>query len=727
MKTKIINGSALLVVLGFTAVLSITIGSLLSWCGTESIMISRRSSQIDALYGAESAVRRSMAQVRQLYFSNFSTNSYLTGNLAAPTDTQISALTSTSGPTTLSVLSNSYSFSNVSVAFTTGTSTNRYVQYTIPSTDESLSAYAGLTSQRATIQASAQATSLNVRYPVPAKISQTFNIDYIPVFQYAVFYNMDMEIFNGPTMTINGKVHANGTLYYAPAATLTINASLTTSTDVERGIKVWDSALPKPLTSASAATQAYYNNSQSLYEADPANWVSLDPTVSGYGEASFKVKNATSGALVDFRTQTTPTYQFYDSESAGWAGGALTKWGGGVKTKDQGISNIPPPVPSDVLAAAADPSNPYHLMVEKPVLNSSGVSTESTTTQSAKMAYNATLLIQRTGTNVAFRVKDTVGTWHPVTNQLRDKSTIVPTATATLRDQREYLQNSSVKMTVTDLNVAALYGDSNADGVVESNRGAMGSDGTWMNASNVAITQDDSGTAFSPVAFDGTVYVYDDSYSSSYKSGIRVKNGSKIFDKDSNASANNGIAIISENPVYVQGNFNSDNNITTGPELTGASKETVAPAVIAADIFSILSKGWVSTDDNPGGTASASNYFNRQHAQNTEVNAAILAGVNRSAQSVVTSSFDGTTGGVNNFPRFLENWGSTTLKYSGSMVSLWYGSQSASAYRGAGTSNGVFSAPTRNWAFNTDFLNPNSLPRSTPIIRVYTTANWKNF
>jgi len=148
--------------------------------------------------------------------------------------------------------------------------------------------------------------------------------------------------------------------------------------------------------------------------------------------------------------------------------------------------------------------------------------------------------------------------------------------------------------------------------------------------------------------------------------------------------------------------------------------------MIAGDVLNVLSTAWVSGDDDPGGSASTSNYFLRQSATTTEINAAILAGVNRSSQDVVVSSFDGTTGGVNNFPRFLEHW-SSTLKYSGSMVSLWYGAQSASKYRGAGTVNGVFSAPTRDWAFNTDYLDPNKLPRCSPIIRVYTTAEWKNF
>jgi len=719
------RGSVLLLAMGFLLVMTLLIASLLSWASTETVMVSRRAAQVESQYGAEAAVRREMAQVRKLYFEGYSSNSYYTGSMAAPTDTQIAALSSSYGPTTVTALSN-YAFSNVSIAFTSGSAGNRYVTNAIANGDETLSAFAGLTSQRATILCQAKATASNRRYSIPMGVQQQFNIDYIPVFQYAVFYNMDMEIFNGPTMTINGKVHANGTLYYAPAATLAVQAAVTTDGSIERGIKVWNSSLPTSLSSASASVQAYYNNSQAAYAADPANWANSVPSVSGYGTASFTVKNPSTGSQVDFQTSSSPL-TYYDSSSSGWAGGALTRWGGGVKTKDQGINDVTPPVPDDVISAATDSTNPYHVIIEHPVLNSSGASTESTTTQGAKMGYNATLLIQRSGTNVIFRVKDAAsGVYRQVA--LRDASTIVPIATDTLRDQREYLQNGNVKMTVTDFNIAALYGDSNADGTLDANHGAMDNNGNWMNASNAAITVDTSGNTFTPVPFDGTVYIYDDNFSSSRKPAIRIKNGAKIFDKDSNSDStigyngNLGLSIISENPVYVQGNFNSDGNTSTGPEKTGASKENVPPAMIAADVLSVLSSSWTSANDDPA----SSSYFGRSGSVNTEINAAILAGVNRSDQSVVNSSFDGTTGGVNNFPRFLENW-SSTFKYSGSMVALWYGAQSTSSYRGAGTVNNVFSAPTRDWSFNTDFLNPNKLPRGTPIIRVYTTSNWARF
>ena len=43
----------------------------------------------------------------------------------------------------------------------------------------------------------------------------------MPIFQYAIFYNMDMEICPGANMTINGKTHVNGNVWADPSTTLT--------------------------------------------------------------------------------------------------------------------------------------------------------------------------------------------------------------------------------------------------------------------------------------------------------------------------------------------------------------------------------------------------------------------------------------------------------------------------------------------------------------------------
>jgi hypothetical protein len=51
----------------------------------------------------------------------------------------------------------------------------------------------------------------------------------VPLFQFAIFYNMDMEICPGSNMTINGKTHVNGNVWADPAATLTFGDRMETT------------------------------------------------------------------------------------------------------------------------------------------------------------------------------------------------------------------------------------------------------------------------------------------------------------------------------------------------------------------------------------------------------------------------------------------------------------------------------------------------------------------
>src|SRR5260370_33935505 len=68
----------------------------------------------------------------------------------------------------------------------------------------------------------------------------------------------------------------------------------------------------------------------------------------------------------------------------------------------------------------------------------------------------------------------------------------------------------------------------------------------------------------------------------------------------------------------------------------------------------------------------------------------------------------GTDGGVHNFLRYLENWGGQALNYRGSMASLYYSQYGTGVFKCCGT---VYSPPTRNYAFDADFLDLSKMPR----------------
>jgi hypothetical protein len=60
---------------------------------------------------------------------------------------------------------------------------------------------------------------------IQARARQIFNSQATPIFQYAVFYTEDLEIFPGPSMTLGGRVHTNADLYLGSNGTLTCNTN----------------------------------------------------------------------------------------------------------------------------------------------------------------------------------------------------------------------------------------------------------------------------------------------------------------------------------------------------------------------------------------------------------------------------------------------------------------------------------------------------------------------
>lgn len=70
-------------------------------------------------------------------------------------------------------------------------------------------------------------------------------------------------------------------------------------------------------------------------------------------------------------------------------------------------------------------------------------------------------------------------------------------------------------------------------------------------------------------------------------------------------------------------------------------------------------------------------------------------------------------GGLENFPRFLEDWNGVGMTYRGSLVSLF---QSQYARRRRWSWTGYYRPPTRDWAFDLRFEDPNNLPPGTPVV-----------
>jgi hypothetical protein len=183
-----------------------------------------------------------------------------------------------------------------------------------------------------------------------------------------------------------------------------------------------------------------------------------------------------------------------------------------------------------------------------------------------------------------------------------------------------------------------------------------------------------------------------------------------------------GFTVASENPVYVQGNYNTDNTDGFWGNTAAADPGNHAAAAIIADAVTLLSNGWSDLNS----MAHPLNLGNR-NATETYYRMAIAGGKNLNfLQPTVGNPPNdfGTDGGVHNFLRYIENWG-TTLHYRGSIVSLYYAQYATGIYK---CCNLVYSPPTRDYYFDKDFLTPTQLPPGTPMLQdIENLSYWQNF
>lgn len=204
-----------------------------------------------------------------------------------------------------------------------------------------------------------------------------------------------------------------------------------------------------------------------------------------------------------------------------------------------------------------------------------------------------------------------------------------------------------------------------------------------------------------------------------------------------------GLTVISDQAVFVQGNYNSRHKY---------------PAAIFGDAINVLSQGWEvpltgsGSDPRDNDRKSATNLStNRRDVPAQDgywrnlynaggghqfvcppsgctnfngnndlfVNAAFISGIGSEGDGVYN-------GGLENFIRFHESWSSRRLNYLGSFVTLGEPEHQANDWPcGSGNSCNVYDPPERFWDFDPDFTRVENLPPLTPKItyvqqRLYT-------
>jgi hypothetical protein len=172
-----------------------------------------------------------------------------------------------------------------------------------------------------------------------------------------------------------------------------------------------------------------------------------------------------------------------------------------------------------------------------------------------------------------------------------------------------------------------------------------------------------------------------------------------------------GLTVASENPVYIQGNYNATSASVTDP---GS-----AAAAVIADSITLLSNNWNDIRSfmfptDPTG----------RPASNTGYRAAFVSGkgIAFPRPAFASDSF-GSDGGAHNFMRYLESWNGRTIFYRGSLVSLFFNRQATGTFKCCDYD--VYQPGTRTWTFDTNFLLPPGLPPGTPMFRDVNTLTFR--
>lgn len=163
------------------------------------------------------------------------------------------------------------------------------------------------------------------------------------------------------------------------------------------------------------------------------------------------------------------------------------------------------------------------------------------------------------------------------------------------------------------------------------------------------------------------------------------------------------LTIVTENPMYMQGDYN-----TIGKK----------GAAVMADAITLLSNNWGDIDGD-GYFDDDLDYslldLSLRNALTTTMNAALMTG-----NVDVGASYNG---GLENLPRLLERWTNVELNLLGSLAARWESKYATGTF----DNGGVYSAPIRNWDFDTDFLDLAKLPPATPRIYQFAITGWSRY
>lgn len=454
----------------------------------------------------------------------------------------------------------------------------------------------------------------------------------IPLFQFGVFYEHDLEILNGPPMTFAGWVHTNGNLYLSSNNSSFLSV-LTTPDSVFWNRKESNLALPGVTINNAAGSS-----------------VSLDFDSRALSGSAFKARS-------------------------------VAQFDGRLMTSAFGVKPLKLPLPNALPAVTlVQPRN----------------GGDSPTVRKVKMAWKADWYVTvKTG---VFQIADT----NVMKAQFCDSVVIERTGSLTV-------PSAAVCRRIFKPRVNAFY----------EGREDKRPDLVDVYLDSLRVWSDSAPASRSPrvmyVEFVNPIVTN----SANDYIAVRLRGGARL-PLSRLASDTGGLSVVTDRPLYVLGDYNTivwrpaalmADAVTFLSNPPNPAMQDASPEPVPTQCSSLA--GWCDVMQQ--------NMDQRVSAGST-VQAAILAGHSPTpcdyARAGCASPPYG--GGVENFPRFLENWSGVAFTYTGSLVSLFFSARASGLWGNSANVGypdlGYYTPPNRVWSFDVNFRFPDRLPPGTPSV-----------
>ncbi len=639
-------------------------------------------------------------------------------------------------------------------------------------------AFAGLNAIEYTyrIYATSQRASSGTNPSIAAQtmLQMDFNSRVIPLFQFAAFYENDLEINPSPNMSINGPVHTNSSLYMAPGNDLNLEGQVTSVGDMYNSTAFvsYHSKGSTPQIKVKTGSTDYHDIStliawtQANHKIAPSDITAangkLRPKIDRLDipEPGFLSKAGTYYDKADLQVEFTPsstltTLPFKINSVSRNAYGASTT----LALEDGILRSLRQPIMLNKKSSAEQTAFCGGVP-------SSSLSVSLTTTEKANVVQvlYAAIAAQptpipystiKTPLSSASQLQTTFNTYlsdaglgAKTTPQLLNASPKeiaalvgncflpAPFQVVTVNDRRE---GRNIQVLQTNIRSLAIWNRDgravtiNATGAVTNNFSGIGT--STVNQIYVPSAADagapaDSLRVFGLAASDrtegGLVWHFNlDKVAHPYTAGNSVY-GFGFSDGNSLPAP---LTLATEQAIYLQGDYNTIDSqaaATMGDTIAVLSNAcTNADRVISCGDLLDSSTPPIPVKGTYASLAGNATYSATPNsvpvATPTTIRAAFLS---QTDLTNTTSSPLRYSGGLNNYIKMLENWQNVPLNYTGSFISLGTPAEFSGSYQYGRTAGSLvdksksdyyyYYPPIRNFSFDTNFNVASQLPPLTP-------------